>query len=119
MDEDSDDDGLSDGDEVLETGTDPNDPDSDADGLSDGDEIEVYGTDPLEADTDEGGISDGIEVLDYGTDPLDASDDVLPIDSTDDTDKLADCGCASHQRPAGLLWLAVILGWLGWRSRRD
>ncbi|HEX5615086.1 MAG TPA: hypothetical protein VFZ83_08005, partial [Acidimicrobiia bacterium] len=71
-DADTDDDGLSDGDEVLVYGTDPLDADTDDDGLSDGDEVLVYGTDPLDADTDDDGLSDGDEVLVYGTDPLDA-----------------------------------------------
>jgi hypothetical protein len=43
--------------------------DSDNDGLSDYDEIHVYGTDPYKADTDGDGRSDGEEVL-AGTDPL-------------------------------------------------
>jgi hypothetical protein len=43
--------------------------DSDNDGLSDGDEIQVYGTDPYNADTDGDGRGDGEEVL-AGTNPL-------------------------------------------------
>lgn len=54
---DSNDDGLSDGDEVG-LGTDPLDPDTDDDGLSDGDEVGL-GTDPLNPDKDGHGILDG------------------------------------------------------------
>ena len=55
---------------VLETtnSTDPNDSDSDDDGLSDGDEVNAYGTDPNDADSDGDGLSDGDEVSN-GTDP--------------------------------------------------
>ena len=42
--------------------TDPNDADSDDDGLSDGDEVNTYGTDPNDADSDDDGLSDGEEV---------------------------------------------------------
>ncbi|MDX1507019.1 MAG: S8 family serine peptidase [Woeseiaceae bacterium] len=70
-DADTDDDGLSDGEEVSSTLTVPNDPDSDDDGLTDGDEINAYGTDPLNADSDGDGVSDGDEVSIYGTNPTD------------------------------------------------
>ena len=43
-DADSDDDGLNDGDEVLQTGTDPMDADTDDDGLSDGEEVQQTGS---------------------------------------------------------------------------
>jgi len=54
---DSNDDGLSDGDE-MGLGTDPLDPDTDDDGLSDGDEV-GRGTDPLNPDKGGDGILDG------------------------------------------------------------
>ncbi len=54
---DTDNDGLLDGDEVRR-GTDPLRPDTDGDGLRDGDEVEA-GLDPLNADTDGDGILDG------------------------------------------------------------
>ncbi|HEU4864284.1 MAG TPA: hypothetical protein VFU44_11015 [Candidatus Limnocylindria bacterium] len=73
FDSDSDDDGLSDGEEIG-LGTDPFDPDSDDDGLSDGDEVNVYGTDPLDPDTDDDGLSDGDEIA-LGTDPFDTDTD--------------------------------------------
>jgi hypothetical protein len=44
-------------------------PDSDNDGISDGDEVKVYGTDPTSADTDNDGISDYDE-LELGEDPI-------------------------------------------------
>jgi len=75
LDPDTDDDGLTDGEEVLVYGTDPLDPDTDDDGLTDGDEVLVYGTDPLDPDTDDDGLTDGEEVLVYGTDPLDPDTD--------------------------------------------
>ena len=71
---DTDDDGLLDGDEVLQWGTDPLAADTDGDGLDDADELLLHGTDPLVADTDGGGASDGDEVA-YATDPFDADDD--------------------------------------------
>ena len=74
FDPDTDDDGLTDGDEVNVYGTDPLDPDTDDDGLIDGDEI-ALGTDPFDPDTDDDGLSDGDEVHVYGTDPLDPDTD--------------------------------------------
>ena len=74
FDPDTDDDGLTDGDEVEIHGTDPLDPDTDDDGLNDGDEI-AAGTDPFDSDTDDDGLTDGDEVHVYGTDPLDPDTD--------------------------------------------
>ena len=54
------------------TGTDPADTDSDDDGLSDGEEV-LLGTDPNNPDTDGDGVSDSDELL-AGTDPLDPFD---------------------------------------------
>ena len=83
LDADTDDDGLSDGDEFNVHGTDPNDADSDDDGLSDGDEVNVHGTDPLDNDSDDDKLLDGVEVR-YSTDPLDAdTDDDGLIDGED------------------------------------
>jgi ELWxxDGT repeat protein len=66
---DSDLDGL---DYAAETanGTDPFDADSDDDGLSDGAEVLTHGTDPLDEDTDGDSAGDGVEIA-AGTDPLD------------------------------------------------
>lgn len=92
---DTDDDGISDGDEVNVWGSDPLnpdtdddllydggeliyetnllDPDTDGDFLSDGSEVYIYKTDPTNPDTDGDGIPDGVEVYN-GTDPLDPND---------------------------------------------
>ena len=45
----------------IELGTDPRNDDTDNDGLSDYDEINIYGTDPLIPDTDGDGLKDGDE----------------------------------------------------------
>lgn len=68
-------DGLSDAEEEI-YGTNPVRPDTDDDGLTDAEEVRVYNTDPLSADTDQDGMPDGWEVK-YGLNPLldDANDD--------------------------------------------
>ena len=73
FDTDSDDDGLTDGEEIA-LGTDPFNPDTDGDGLTDGDEVNVYGTDPLNPDTDSDGLNDGDEIA-LGTDPFNPDTD--------------------------------------------
>ena len=75
MDADTDDDGLSDGNEVTVHQTDPLDADTDDDGLSDGDEVNVHHTNPLDADSDDDGLRDGDEVNVHHTNPLDADSD--------------------------------------------
>jgi hypothetical protein len=85
LDDDSDNDGLSDADEagdddICTTPRDTDgdltpdflDPDSDNDGISDRDET-TMGTDPYEVDTDGDGITDLVEDV-YGSDPLDDED---------------------------------------------
>lgn len=83
---DTDDDGLTDYEDVYITGTDPlkydtddngiNDADDDSDGdsLSNKEEIEL-GTDPQNVDTDDDGLSDYDEINKYNTDPLKADSD--------------------------------------------
>jgi Malectin domain/Bacterial TSP3 repeat len=66
---DSDQDGLSDWNELNLYGTDPDRTDTDGDGLSDGEEVKTYQTDPTQADTDGDGLSDGVEVR-QGSDPV-------------------------------------------------
>ena len=66
--QDTDQDGISDDNEVLVTGTDPNNEDSDNDSLSDGVEV-ANRMNPLDPDMDRDGVSDGDEVAN-GTDPL-------------------------------------------------
>jgi len=65
----------------LQAGSDPFDPDTDNDTLSDGDEVHVHGTDPTLVDTDGGGQSDAQEIAD-GTDPLNPFDDVVSLPVT-------------------------------------
>ncbi len=72
---DSDGDGLEDRAEREEYNTDPFDADSDDDDLTDSEEV-ALGTNPNLADSDGGGVSDGAEVKVDGTNPLDAGDDV-------------------------------------------
>jgi Bacterial TSP3 repeat len=71
-DSDSDDDGLDDGEEVIDYGTNPTDIDTDGDGLTDGQEVQG-GTNPLAVDSDNDGLQDGYELLE-GLDPTDSSD---------------------------------------------
>jgi len=59
LDEDSDGDGISDGQEIK-NGTDPGKADTDNDGLTDGDEL-ASGTDPTNPDSDGDGIQDGAD----------------------------------------------------------
>lgn len=67
-DQDSDEDGIADEEEVLVTGTDPNNGDSDGDGLLDGVEV-ANRMNPLDPDMDRDGVNDGQEV-EQGTDPF-------------------------------------------------
>ena len=83
-DSDSDDDGLTDADEDT-LGTDPNDSDSDDDGIGDQEEV-IIGTDPNDADSDDDGVSDG-EELSQGLDPTDSDTD---DDGVSDGDEIAD-----------------------------
>lgn len=62
MGNDSDQDGLTNDDEVNVHGTDPGNPDSDNDGLTDGDEVNVHGTNPLAGDSDGDQMPDGFEI---------------------------------------------------------
>jgi hypothetical protein len=76
--QDSDEDGISDQDEILRTGTDPEREDTDEDGLGDGVEV-IYRMNPLDPDMDKDGVNDGQEVA-AGTDPFfpDQSTDISP-----------------------------------------
>jgi len=65
---DSDGDGIADEEEILVTGTDPNNADSDGDGLVDGVEVSNR-MNPLDNDMDKDGVGDGQEV-EQGTDPF-------------------------------------------------
>lgn len=70
-----------------DTGTDPNDPDSDDDGFSDGDEVLLFGTDPnvIDADTDSDGLPNAVETdTDVYLDPSNTGADPSDPDSDDD-----------------------------------
>ncbi|MAS98410.1 MAG: hypothetical protein CMF29_05745, partial [Kiritimatiellaceae bacterium] len=84
--EDTDSDGINDGDEVNTYGTDPNDADSDGDGLADGYEVTTSSTDPTDSDSDGDGLSDGDEVNTYIIDPNDSDSD---DDGVSDGDEIA------------------------------
>ena len=77
---DTDSDGLFDGDEVLSYFTDPLDSDTDKDELNDGLEILVYLSNPLVNDTDSDSLLDGIEVNFYNSSPTnnDTDADKMP-----------------------------------------
>jgi outer membrane protein OmpA-like peptidoglycan-associated protein len=72
---DTDNDGLIDGKEVNFFGTMPKNADTDSDVLFDGDEINIFKTDPKSADTDNDGLDDGKEIRTYLTDPLNPDTD--------------------------------------------
>ncbi len=76
---DTDEDGLTDEDEVNIHETDPYDPDSDDDGLTDGDEVSKHETDPNNPDTDGDYLTDGWEIQN-NQDPLDYT---IPCDDAD------------------------------------
>jgi hypothetical protein len=78
LDADTDDDGLSDSEEVNVHGTDPLDADTDDDGLADGEEVEA-GADPADDDSDDDGVPDGadLDVLAGTIDGL--TDEVLRV----------------------------------------
>ena len=74
-DNDSDGDGLIDGDEILRYSTDPNKKDSDADGINDSDEVIAYHTNPNSTDSDGDGLDDAKEINDLFTNPNSADSD--------------------------------------------
>jgi hypothetical protein len=76
---DDDGDGLTNAREA-EVGTDPALADTDEDGLTDGEEVLTYGTDPLRSDTDGDGVLDGDEVA-QGTDPLNGVSEATTVES--------------------------------------
>jgi len=77
---DSDQDELSDWDEVSSFRTDPMNTDTDTDGITDKLEIATYKTDPLSADSDGDKLGDYEELHRYGTDPLQADSDDDELD---------------------------------------
>ena len=69
LDPDTDTDGLSDGQEVNTTLSNPVLDDTDGDGLLDGAEVNTHGSSPLLTDTDTDGLSDRVEVEVYQSNP--------------------------------------------------
>ncbi|MBL7058161.1 hypothetical protein ISS03_02370 [Patescibacteria group bacterium] len=72
--QDTDSDGLIDGDEA-QLGTNPILVDTDGDGLTDYEEVKVYFTNPLQSDTDSDGLFDAEEIGTYFTDPSNSDTD--------------------------------------------
>ena len=72
-------DGLKDGEEIYTYDTNATNPDSDRDGLKDGEEVNTYDTNATNPDTDLDGLSDGEEVNTYDTNATnpDTDDDGL------------------------------------------
>jgi hypothetical protein len=103
--QDMDQDGLTELEEFI-AHTLPNDPDTDNDGLTDGEELNNYHTDPLVADSDQDGLSDGVEVNTYGTNPLQADSDGDGITDTDEVERYATNPLAGDSDNDGLddLW---------------
>ncbi|NQX00008.1 hypothetical protein HQ447_05055, partial [bacterium] len=73
--QDADDDGLTNYQESVTYGTNPNLGDTDADGLTDAAELQVNLTNPKVPDTDGDGLTDGSEISVTGTNPLVADTD--------------------------------------------
>jgi len=80
--EDNDNDGLTNLEE-YQHGTDPTDNDTDNDGITDGTEVSTYNTDPTDSDTDNDTMPDGWEIQ-YGLNPANAAD----ADQDNDNDGL-------------------------------
>lgn len=73
-DDDIDNDGIT-NEREQELGTNPYSADSDNDGISDYEEVEVYRTNPLRTDSDGDGLNDAEETTKYGTNPFSADSD--------------------------------------------
>ena len=92
---DSDLDGVGDDAEIT-LGTDPLDQDTDDDGLSDGEEVLTFSTDPLNVDTDLDGLQDGTEV---GNDAWWLGDPSNGIDGTDTSINIPDADPSTTTNP--------------------
>ena len=75
VDEDRDNDGLSDNDELTIYFTNPDSNDTDNDGLLDGEEVKIYDTNVTNSDTDNDGLKDGDEINIYDTNATNADTD--------------------------------------------
>jgi hypothetical protein len=82
-DRDTDNDALSDGEEVNEHNTDPNNPDTDDDNLFDGQEVNTYRTNPRIPDTDGDGIRDDLDASPLATST--APPPLIPTDTATST----------------------------------
>lgn len=85
-----------------ELGTDPALSDTDQDGLTDGDEVRKHKTEPLVADTDSDGVLDGDEIT-QGTNPTDAANASAPVaaeaPAASEDAAVADAAAASVDAP--------------------
>lgn len=119
---DSEDDGLT-VERERSLGTHPFENDTDGDGLLDGNEVEIHGTDPTAYDTDGDGRRDGAEVQEDGTDPtvpdLENDRDDTPRRSATDAESTAGgaderSGDESSTSPviAGSAILGILSFWL-------
>ncbi len=66
--------------EEIELGTDIKNPDTDNDKISDGDEVKIFKTNPLSVDSDGDGIGDYEEIFIYKTNPITVDTDFDQID---------------------------------------
>lgn len=123
---DTDSDGALDGDEV-DAGSNPLDSDTDDDGLSDGDELNVYNTNPLLVDTDGDTLSDAAEIT-AGTDPLKSDSDDDGLTDQNDPDPLtpaepvgSESSTQTTKRGGGaIFWLLLPIGIVCvWRKRTN
>jgi len=117
-DTDTDNDGIPDGPEVNEYGTDPRSPDTDSDGLRDNVEIN-RGTNPTLADTDGDGLDDGAEV-EAGSNPTVRDTDGDGLD--DATEVQLGTDPANALSPFGYLavaCIALVLGGVYYRRVED
>ena len=106
---DTDQDGLPD---ILEEelGTNPNNPDSDNDGISDGEEYNQTYTDPTLNDTDGDGILDGTEIAN-GTDPRNGDSDFDGmLDSEEDLDSDGEVDSGETDPMVTDLYISSLIG---------
>ncbi len=90
--------------------------DSDNDGLTNSQEVDVYGTDPMVADTDMDGISDGDEVA-KGTNPMSSDSDGDGVPDADDLFPL-DASRWNSDEGGTIFYILMVLAGLGMARRR-
>ena len=122
---DTDNDGLSDADEIEIYNTSPDNPDTDNDGLDDGEEVIYWGADwgadpdgdhlenILDPDSDNDGLSDGMEVYILFTDPAtpdgDEDYDGDGFTNAEEVQCGSDPADSSSRCTRGLPWLMLLL----------